>query len=725
MSARFIFAVVDMKPSALGCGALEGSLSRGRGGGTTGILGFEGMVPMIQRVPSSSCAVWTGRAMGSARSLSWVFAVAFVQLVGGCGATSNVAAEPRKPAGDAGEPLVRGDLEKDEDLARAIREHYTKYEHRIPMRDGAKLFTAVYVPKDRSRTYPIMMTRTPYGVGPYGVDNYPSAQNGRTLRRFAPSAGFVRDGYIIVHQDVRGRMMSEGAFVDVRPIGKKGEIDESTDAWDTVDWLVKNVPGNNGRVGVWGISYPGFYAAQAAVNAHPAVKAVSPQAPVTDWFVGDDFHHNGAFFLADSFDFYGSFGRPRPKPTKKAKWERDHDAADVYDFFLGMGPLANAKSKFEVEIPFWDELTSHATLDDFWKARNPRPHYRDAKPAIMTVGGWFDAEDLFGALATYRAWEGQSPKSAENVLVMGPWRHGGWARGDGDRLGDVSFGQKTSQWYRDNVEYPFFARHLKGKAYAPPAEATVFETGTNTWQRYTTWPPPDAKPATLFFHAGGKLTTAAPTAASEGDRPFDEYVSDPNKPVPYRARLGPEVDADYMTDDQRFAARRPDVVTFQTPELDEDVTIAGPIEASLWVTTTGTDADFVVKLVDVYPQDVADPVPNPSSVTLGGYMQLVRGDVFRGKFRTSFERPEPFKPNEPTLVRFTIPDTCHAFRSGHRIMVQVQSSWFPLVDRNPQTFVDIYKAEEKDFKVATHRVLHTSDKPSSLKIMVRGALPRP
>ena len=629
----------------------------------------------------------------------------------GCG--GNLGAEPRHATSELS--LFRGELDKDEDFARAIREHYTKYEHAIPMRDGVKLHTAVYVPKDRTRKYPMMMTRTPYSVAPYGVDNYPTPQNARQLRRFAPSAAFVREGTIMVHQDVRGRMMSEGEFVDVRPIAGKGGVDESTDAYDTVEWLVKNVPSHNGNVGVWGISYPGFYAAMAAVNAHPAVKAVSPQAPVTDWFMGDDFHHNGAFFLADAFDFYGSFGKPRPKPTKKAKWERDHDAADIYDFFLNIGPVGNCRAKFETSVRFWDDLMAHPNLDDFWKARNPRPHYVNAKPAIMTVGGWFDSEDLFGALATYRAWEAGSPKSAQNSLVMGPWRHGGWARTDGDRLGDVTFGQKTSAWYRDRTEVTFFDQHLRGKP-GKIAEATVFETGTNVWHELPAWPPADAKKVTLFFHEGGKLGTAAPAAGG-----FDEYVSDPAKPVPYRARLGPEIDGDYMTDDQRFATRRPDVVSWMSGEIRTDVTIAGPLEASLWVTSTGTDADFVVKLVDVYPQDVADPTPNPTNVTLGGYHQLVRGEIFRARYRESFERPIPLHPGEPTLVRFAIPDVFHAFRAGHRIMVQVQSSWFPLADRNPQTFVDIYKAEAKDFVKASHRVLRGPAQASGLSVFVRGA----
>jgi uncharacterized protein len=635
-----------------------------------------------------------------------------------CGLSTPAAvAEPRK---GPDEPwLVPHELRDDADVLRAVREHYTKYEYRVRMRDGARLFTAVYIPKDRSRTYPILFLRSPYSLQPYGADNYP-----KRMHRFAPSQHFVRAGYIFALQDVRGRLMSEGTFVDIRPPATaRGQIDESTDAYDSVDWLVKNVPSNNGKVGVWGISYPGFYAAQAAVDAHPAIKAVSPQAPVTDWFMGDDFHHNGAFFLADAFDFYASFGKPRPKPTKKWSNEKDHDYADVYDFFLAMGPLSNANTRYlNDQIAFWNDLMAHGTRDAFWKARDPRPRYRNVKPAVMTVGGWFDAEDLFGALETYRAFERQSP-GADNTLVMGPWNHGGWTRMDGDRLGDIEFGAKTSLTYREHIEFPFFERHLRGRGPRSRVEAWMFETGTNEWRTFPAWPPRETKPLTLFFRAGGKLGSRPPEPSGP-DAGFDEYVSDPAKPVPYRSKLSTTIDSTYMIDDQRFAARRPDVVVYETDELEADVALQGPLEATLWVTVTGTDADFVVKLIDVYPQDYADPEPNPAGVKMGGYQQLVRAEVMRGKFRASFEQPQPFKPGEPALVRFSLPDVCHAFRSGHRIMVQVQSSWFPLVDRNPQTFTDIYRAKAADFRAATHRILRRPDKPSSIKVtLARGTVP--
>ncbi len=647
-----------------------------------------------------------------------------------CASSPPAIAEPRRPDAknaDTDAPLVRYAVESDADAARAIREHYTKYEHKIAMRDGVKLFTAVYVPKDASRSWPIMLHRTPYSVRPYGADSYPTVAEPRVVRRFAPSFAFIREGFVFVQQDVRGKNMSEGTFVDVRPHAQKpGEIDESTDAFDTIDWLVKHVPSNNGKVGVWGISYPGFYAAQSAIDAHPALRAVSPQAPVTDWFMGDDFHHNGAFFLADSFDFEAAFGKARPKPVKKTKWEGvEHDVADVYDFFLGMGPLSNANARYlEGKIAFWNEMMAHPNRDAYWLARDPRPHYRDSKPAIMTVGGWYDAEDPWGPLWTYGAFEKQRPKN-ENVLVMGPWKHGGWARTDGDRVGDVTFGQKTSLRFREEIELPFFRRHLKGKVGAPLAEATIFETGTNTWQSYATWPPPSAKKTPLFFHARGRLDTSPP-ASGEDEAGADSFPSDPAKPVPYRGKSGTELDHDWVTDDQRFAARRPDVLVYTTEELTEDVTTTGPLEASILFATTGTDADVVVKLVDVHPEDAPDPDPNPNGIKMAGYQQLVRAEVMRARFRDGFDVPKPMRPNEPALVRFALPDVAHSFRSGHRIMVQVQSTWFPLVDRNPQSFVpSIYEAKADDFRVATHKVMRTPAMASKIELsLTRGSIPK-
>jgi uncharacterized protein len=608
--------------------------------------------------------------------------------------------------------------------ANYIKEHYTKTEHMVAMRDGIKLFTNVYTPKDRSHPYPILMTRTPYSVQPYGVDKFPDGSSMRVMARFAPSFELVKEGYIFVHQDVRGCLMSEGKFVDVRPLQTQptsSEIDESTDAYDTIDWLVKNVTGNNGSVGIWGISYPGFYSAQAAVRAHPALKAVSPQAPVTDWFVGDDFHHNGAFFLEDAFSFYANFGRPRPKPVKDRPWDFAYPTPDRYDFFRTLGPLSNANKNFlKGEIEFWNDLTKHGTRDSFWQKRNPLHHYHHIKPAVLVVGGWFDAEDLWGTIATYRAMDVKSPGGSIS-LVMGPWNHGGWARSDGDLLGDVRFGEKTSLWYRSHVELEFFNRYLKGKTGPAIAEATMFETGSNQWRTYAVWPPKEAKQETLYLHDKGRLS-GKPPSADEIDS--DDYLSDPKAPVPSSGLIGKEHAHDYMFADQRFSANRPDVLVFSTEILKEDVVLTGPLVANLQIASTGTDADFVVKLIDVYPNNQAAPVPNPKGVVMGGYQQMVRAEVMRSKFRDSLDNPTPLKPNEVTAIRFSMPDVNHAFQKGHKIMVHIQSSWFPLIDRNPQRFVDIYSAKEEDFQRATQTIFHGPAHTSSLTVsLLKGKLP--
>jgi putative CocE/NonD family hydrolase len=594
-----------------------------------------------------------------------------------------------------------------------VKALYTKYEYRIPMRDGKKLFTAVYVPKDQDQRYPILLTRTPYSVGPYGVDNYKSS--------LGPSALFGQARYIFAYQDVRGRWMSEGQHVNVRPhiADKKGpnDIDEASDTYDTIDWLIKHVPNHNGKAGLWGISYPGFYTAAGMIDAHPALKAASPQAPVIDWFIGDDWHHNGALFLPHAFNFMANFGRPRPLPIKKPLPRFDHDMTDGYQFFYRMGPLANADAKFfKGDVAFWNEIMRHGTYDDFWKARNLRPHLKQIRPAVMTVGGWFDAENLFGALETFKHVGAYKPVSA-NCLVMGPWVHGGWAGGrdDGDSLGQVKFNVKTAPFYREQIELPFFEHYLKGKGQLKHPVAWMFETGTNQWRKLDAWPPRNAKPKSLYFQAGGRLRFDAMPEPGEA---HDEYVSDPAKPVPYQERVTIGMSKDYMVADQRFAGRRPDVLVYETEALAEDVTVAGPLQTDLFVSTTGTDSDWVVKLIDVYPDDYPDPKPNPAEVRMGGYQQLVRGDVMRGKFRNSYEKPEPFVPGKPARVKFSIPDIYHTFRTGHRIMVQVQSSWFPLVDRNPQTFVDIYTAKASDFRKATQRVYRSSEMPSRVTVLV-------
>jgi putative CocE/NonD family hydrolase len=594
-----------------------------------------------------------------------------------------------------------------------VQAHYTKYEYRIPMRDGKRLFTAVYVPKDQDRSYPILLTRTPYSVAPYGADQYTD--------HLGPSHLFARSGYIFAYQDVRGRWMSEGEFVNMRPQltdpKASDAIDESTDAYDTIDWLVKHVPNNTGKVGISGISYPGFYAAAAMINAHPALKAASPQAPVTDWFMGDDWHHNGALQLPHMFNFMAFFDHPRPNPTKKFRFEFEHGTPDGYQFFLQLGPLDAAGARYlKGEAAFWDEAMRHGTYDDFWKARNLRAHLKDVKPAVLTVGGWFDAENLFGALEVYRNVKKNSPTTS-NRLVMGPWVHGGWARGDGDHLGDVSFRAKTSEYYREHIEFPFFEHHLKGTAAGAAPEAWVFEMGTDQWRKHDTWPPRDARPRPYYLHAGGKLDADLPpdAATEEG---HDEYPSDPARPVPYLEKVTTGMAQEYMTADQRFASRRPDVLVYQTEPLEHDVTIAGPVQAELFVSTSGTDSDWVAKVIDVYPDDLPEPKPNPKEVKLGGYQQLVRGDVMRGKFRGGFEKAQAFAPGKPAAVRWTLQDVYHTFRTGHRIMIQVQSSWFPLIDRNPQTFVDIYTAKEKEFRKATQRVYRTRELPSRVVLSV-------
>ncbi len=603
-----------------------------------------------------------------------------------------------------------------------IRSRYVKYEYRIPMRDGMRLFTSVYVPKDAgpNRRYPILLTRTPYSVAPYGRDQYRSD--------LGPSRAAADEGFIFAYQDVRGRFMSEGQFVDVRPYrAGKGprEVDESSDAFDTIDWLVKQVDGNNGRVGVWGISYPGFYAVMAAIDAHPALLAVSPQAPIADWFVGDDFHHNGAFFLPHAFNFYAVFGRPRPEPTTKWAPPFDYGTADGYRFFLDAGAMPSFDRRYlKGEAAFWQQAMAHESYDDFWKARSTLPHLEGIRPAVLTVGGWFDAEDLFGALETYQTIERENP-GTPNRLVMGPWSHGGWARSSGEALGPVSFGEATSPFFQEQIELPFFKAYLKRDGEPRLPEAYVFETGRNEWHQLDAWPPKDARTLTLYLAAGGRLTREAP---AEGTAAFDEYASDPAKPVPYVEDITIGMKREYMVADQRFAARRPDVLVYETEPLKDEVRAAGPVGANLSVATSGTDSDWIVKLIDVYPDDFPPSAEEkqgagdgPFYSKMGGYQQLVRGEPFRGKFRKGFERPEPFVPGQVEQVAFAMPDVFHAFRRGHRIMVQVQSTWFPLVNRNPQTFVDINRAGLDAYHKATERVFHTASAPSLLRLSV---LPR-
>jgi len=596
------------------------------------------------------------------------------------------------------------------------RSHYTKYEYRIPMRDAVKLFTVVYAPKDLSQTYPILMVRTPYSVGPYGIDNY------RAL--LGPSESAEKEGFIFAYQDVRGRYLSEGKFTDI-PAHKPNlngpkDTDETTDTYDTVEWLVKNVPDNNGRVGIWGISYPGFFAAFSLMNAHSALKAVSPQAPMGDVGNGDDAYHNGAFHLAANFGFYSVFKPRRDEPERPGQFVPfDYGTPDQYDFYLNAGSLSNLNEKYlKHQNAYWDDTLKHPNYDEYWQARAQAQYMKNVTPAALFVGGWFDAEDLAGPLKLFRAVEADGPK-APNTLIMGPWRHGGWT-GEGKTLGDLTFAADTGEFFREHIELPFFVQNLKSKGdclKAPPdnqiPKAWLFETGTNQWRRFDAWPPKTAQKRTLYLGSGGKLGFTAPA-----DSGVDQYVSDPDKPVPLMAGIGSGMPGDYMTYDQRFASTRPDVLVYRTEPLDRDITIAGPITASLSVSTSGTDSDFIVKLIDVYPGDYPNPDPNPKEVHMGGYQQLVRGEPFRGKFRNGLSKPEPFTPNKQASIRFSLPDVCHTFRPGHRMMVQIQSSWFPLVDRNPQTFVDIPTAKASDFVKATERVYTGGATGTNLEVFV-------
>ncbi|MGV3528784.1 MAG: CocE/NonD family hydrolase [Flavisolibacter sp.] len=601
-----------------------------------------------------------------------------------------------------------------------VRENYYKIERMVPMRDGIKLFTSIYIPKDTTEKHPILMRRTPYSAGPYGEDKFPDAFWNSYYRLY------MREKYIMVVQDVRGRYMSEGEFMDIRPFNasKTGkQTDEASDTYDAVDWLVKNVPNNNGNVGAFGISYPGFYSTMVALSGHPAVKAVSPQAPVTDWFRGDDFHHNGAFMFMDAFAFYSGFGKPRPKPTMQGSPGYRATGADNYDFYLKAGPLKNLTKLMGDSIKFWNDLMAHPSWDQWWKDRNPMFSVQNIPSSVHTlvVGGLFDAEDLYGGWNLYKAIEEKAKN--DNKLVMGPWFHGQWGgRGDGSFLGNVRFGQKTSEWYQNNIEVPFFNRYLKGEGDASKiAEANVFFTGENQWHQLPQWPPADAQTQNLYLQPNGGLAWSAPTASTS----FTQYTSDPFKPVPYTEDVHMGRTREYMTDDQRFAARRPDVLVFETPVLENDVTIAGPMYADLFTAISTTDADFVVKLIDVFPNDFTypDAVRQPNrgvggSYPMQGYQMLVRSDIMRGRFRKSFENPVPFAPGKVEEVKFYLPDVAHTFKKGHKIMVQVQSSWFPIADRNPQKFVNIYEANESDFQKADIKIYHSRQYPSSVQLSV-------
>ena len=584
----------------------------------------------------------------------------------------------------------------------SVRDHYQKTELMIPMRDGIELFTQIYEPTDAAREYPVMLYRTPYGIGSYGDD--------LRRRRLGPSELFAPAGYIFVYQDVRGKYRSQGDFEVMNPVYSKlvgkERTDETTDTFDTIDWIVENIPGHNGRVGQWGISYPGFQTVMGMIDAHPALRACSPQAPPADMFIGDDFHHHGAFRLMYTFGWLSNYAATRTGQSSRDQGVRfDYGTENGYEFFLALGPLANVNKRyFGGRVPTWNEYMEHGTYDEYWQRQDVLQHMKDIRPAVLNVAGWFDAEDFYGPLSIYREIEKNDPQNG-SILVCGPWPHGGWAFGTGRALGDVDFGEDTSVFFREEVEFPFFEAHLRGDGKPALPEALVFETGGNTWHRHDRWPPAEAVSRNLYFHAGGGLSFSPPIA--DGD---DEFVSDPAHPVPFSATPGTEQGHTWMVEDQRFVADRPDVLVYTTDALAEDVVIAGAILAHLRFSTTGTDADWIVKLIDVSPGEA------PADAT--GFQMLVGGEVFRSKFRTGFDRPAPLVPGEITELEFDLRDKYHRFRKGHRIMVQVQSSWFPVIDINPQKFVDIYRAEAADFQEAVHRIHCGPAQPSHLELNV-------
>jgi putative CocE/NonD family hydrolase len=598
------------------------------------------------------------------------------------------------------------------DDAAYVKANYAKYEYQIPMRDGKKLFTSVYIPKDQSKKYPFMMDRTCYSVSPYGPDLYKPS--------LGPSPQFLHDGYIFVYQDVRGRYMSEGIYEEMTPELEdhktNKDVDEGTDTYDTIDWLLKNVPDNNGKVGVWGISYPGFYTTTALLSRHPALVAASPQAPIADLW-RDDGWHNGAFFLVANFGFYPGFtNRQDDKPTQRRGGRFNPGTRDGYDFFMKMGSMKNTNDKYYKDtIRLWNEMMDHPNYDQHWKDRNVLTHLHDIKTAVLVTGGWYDAEDLYGAINTYKTLVKDNPKTPI-YFAMGPWVHGGWARGPGDHLGDVDFGGAQGPHYRDDIEYKFFSHYLKDTP-MDLAPVNTFETGVNKWKTYKKWPPVESQEKQLYLLPGGKLSFSAPAAGKDS---YDEYVSDPNNPVPFVADRNETMDMqrEYMTADQRFLAGRKDVLSYQTEVLDKDVTIAGNIWANLKVSTTGTDADFVVKVLDVYPDTAANNKFTAPGVKMAGYEQMIRSEPMRGKYRNSIEHPEPFVPGQVAAVNWELQDVLHTFKKGHKIMIQIQSTWFPLIDRNTQQFQDIMKAKDTDFKKATQRVYTSKEHSSFLKVRV-------
>src|SRR5262245_46029574 len=585
-----------------------------------------------------------------------------------------------------------------------VRANYSKSEVQIPMRDGVKLFTIIYAPKNATQRYPILITRTAYGIAPYGPENYRAV--------VGPNNEFAKEGYIVVYQDTRGKFRSEGEFIHHRPI-IKGQANEVTDTYDTIDWLVKNVPNNNGRVGQWGISWGGWEVSQGMIDAHPALKASSPQSPPQDQFLGDDHHSGGAFQLMYAFAWMSDNARARSAPTDQPPGRFDYGTPDGYDFFLRLGSAARAREFFADDVPTWNDYMVHGTYDEYWQSRNVPKDLKNINHPVLIVAAWFDAQDFWGPFRMYDAMLKNNPNN-KTYFIMGPWLHGGYARMDGDTLGNINFGSKTGLYYREKVELPFFNYYLKDKGKLDLPKVQAFETGKNAWRSLDQWPPSNTRPVKLYFGENNTLDVNSGKPSQD----FDSYVSDPDKPVPYSAEIRTIEGHLFMVEDQRFAWSRPDVQHYQTAPLSEELTIAGPITASLNVSTTGTDADFVVKLIDVYPGNAPDPNPNPMQVRMGGFQMLLAGDILRTKFRNSFTSPEPMVPDKMTHIEIPLGDKYHTFLKGHRIMVQVQSSWFPMFDRNPQKFVDIYHAKGSDYQKATQKVFRSIDGPSFVTVNV-------
>ncbi len=657
------------------------------------------------------------RRIGKVRRAVALFAVALGAVApfgAGCGppeAATNAPPPPPPTTDSQAEAEAAAAAHHDDLLG-----NYEKSEYRVPMRDGVELYTLVYEPRDRSREYPILLFRTPYSIGPYEPGEYRNP--------LGPSREFDRSGYIFAFQDVRGQFRSEGEFEVIRapapePRGP-ADTDEITDNWDTIEWLLANVENHNGRVGQWGISYPGWQTVMGMVDAHPALVAASPQASPSDMFIGDDWHHNGAFRIMYAFSWLSGNARRRDGPTDTRGARFDYGTTSGYDFFLNAGSAATVDELyFHGDVPAWRDFIEHPNYDEFWQRQNALRYLDDVRPATLSVAGWFDTEDFYGPMSIYRTVEARNP-GLENTLVVGPWLHGGWRRMDGDFLGCIAFDTKTSLHFQREFQFPFFEHHLKDGGTWDATEAHVFLTGTNEWRAYDSWPPAGVTPVSLYPGPDGTLGFEPPPAGDGSDpaSDSDSYVSDPSQPVPFSAEERTTLGHLWKVEDQRFASGRSDVLVYQSEPLEADLTIAGPIGAEIFVSTTGTDSDWIVKLIDVYPDDA--PPSGNCDVPMGGYQMHLAGEIMRGRFRNDLENPEPMVPGEVTRIEIDLRDRFHTFKAGHRLMVHVQSSWFPAYDRNPQTFVDTYRAAPGDYEAATQTVYRSADHPSRV---ILGVLP--